>query len=316
MGRIQAQQTSRRTGVKTTSIKHWLDQVAAKVKKTAPQLMPAFLVHRHEAEFARAWLADDIKKLNQYRGKVRLLEIGAGSFLLACQLQREGFAVIALEPVAPAYANLAPLQKIVLELARAGGFQPTVKQCTIEHYKPTNTCDMAYSVNVMFQLRLRPALKNIMAALKPDGYYHFLCTNYAFPYEPDFHIPNLGSKKLTGWVFRKKIFAPHALHYKKEVTDPYHYWHSLNWITPMKIKRIMRAMGHQRISFRRDFIITALKRVFHDPEFSARHGLIVVSIIKLLFATRLIYLFSALPAACQPVIDCVIMNNRTLPAPD
>ncbi|MDI9313385.1 MAG: methyltransferase domain-containing protein [Hydrotalea sp.] len=290
----------------------FLAAIETTVRHDAPDLLAAFLVHKKEAEAARAWLDNDLQQL---RRGARLLEIGAGVFLLACQLQAEGFQVVAVEPLAPAYGKNATLQKIILAHAKKNNISPTIKNCFIEDYKDKKEkdFDFAYAINVMFQVPLVPALVNIIRLLKPLGRFHFISTNYSFPYEPDFHIPNLLSKKLTEKVFYKKIFLSNALIHKKEVSDAKDYWQRLNWISPRKIKKILHQQRKSgalaQASFDRQQIIKSLSRVFYDQEFVARHGRLVVGVIKLLFVTRAMFLFSYLPASWHPVIDCTIIKR-------
>ena len=302
------EQPTRRPSVPSSMVA-FLAAIEKIVRKDAPDMLSAWLVNRQEAEAARVWLDNDIQQLP--RG-ARLLEIGAGVFLLACQLQAEGFKVVAVEPLTPAYGKNAALQKIILAQATKAKICPVIKNCFIEDYKDAKekNFDFAYAINVMFQVPLAPALATIIGLLKPLGRFHFISTNYSFPYEPDFHIPNLLSKKLTERVFYKKIFSANALPHKNEVSDARDYWQRLNWISPRKIKKILRPWPMVAVSFDRKQIVRSLSRVFADPEFVARHGRLVVGVIKFLFFSRAIFLFSCLPASWHPVIDCTIVKKQ------
>ena len=78
------------------SIEWWLADVRAHFVEAAPDLLPLFEIYAAEAAFGRLYIAADVERL-EYGAKV--LEVGAGSLLLSCQLAREGFFVTALEPL-------------------------------------------------------------------------------------------------------------------------------------------------------------------------------------------------------------------------
>ena len=58
-----------------------------------PEMLSVFEIYAAEAMFGRRYISAEIDRL---RPEAKILEIGAGSFLLSCQLVREGFKVTAL----------------------------------------------------------------------------------------------------------------------------------------------------------------------------------------------------------------------------
>jgi hypothetical protein len=78
-----------------SSIERWLPEVRSQFVDVVPELLPLFDTYVAEALFGRRYIDSDLEGL---RPGAKVLEVGAGSLLLSCQLMGEGFDATALEP--------------------------------------------------------------------------------------------------------------------------------------------------------------------------------------------------------------------------
>lgn len=261
-----------------------------------------FDVFAQEARVCRAWLDPKLKSLP---ADSPILEVGAGLMLTACQLQREGFAVMALEPIGQGFTGFTELQKRILEYAVRKNCAPVVLPIPAEELAEKNVFSLAYSFNVMEHVvDVSTALNQIINALKDGGEYWFTCPNYLFPYEPHFNIPTLFSKRLTEWVFSRRIKE------STNVSDPDGTWDSLNWITVLQVSRILLNIGHVRFLFDKTFMERTLMRIVSDPVFASRRSLWLRRILTAVVQLGLHRLVRLIPATLQPIIDCHVLVKR------
>ncbi|MGG1944404.1 methyltransferase domain-containing protein [Trinickia sp. NRRL B-1857] len=283
---------------KQYDIDGWLHTVAERIEREAPELRDVFELYSGEARFGRRFIATDLDRLP--RGS-RVLEVGAGSCLLSCQLVREGFDVVALEPVGIGFSHFRRMQSLVAQLASEMGCMPKVLQQQAETLDARDDFDFAFSVNVMEHVRdVAGVIARVGMGLRRGASYRFTCPNYAFPYEPHFDMPTLFGKRLTERLMNRRIFG------NQKLDDPVGTWQSLNWIT---VGQIVRAVGRHpelRVAFSRDLLTSTLERVTRDPEFAARRSAVVRNGIALLVRSGLHRLPAALPASMLPIIDCRI----------
>ena len=287
---------------RSSSIESWLTDVRVHVSEKAPELLPMLDVYSGEARFGRRYIAEDLLRLHR---DATVLEIGAGSFLLSCQLKKEGFAITALEPVGAGFSNFPELQTIILNFAKKLGIAPEIVSVPVEHFSRENAFDFAFSINVMEHVKSVPmALKNVSKAIKPGGKYRFTCPNYLFPYEFHFGIPTLFSKRLTGYVLRKLIFQ------RERVDDPAGVWQSLNWITVSEVIRITRGLSDITVRFNQKMFGDALVRVTSDKEFAARRSWWVRKLALAMVSLGLYKMMVHLPPHVQPVMDCILEKRQ------
>lgn len=281
-----------------TSIENWLGLVRTKVLKKAPDLAAQFDIYAEEACFGRAFIAADLASLPI---GARVLEIGAGSFLLSCQLRREGFNVTALEPLGQGFSHFARLQQIVLEVAASELCCPTLLFCSAENFSVSQRFDYSFSINVMEHvMNVGDVLHCVMDSLYPNAKYHFTCPNYLFPYEPHFNIPTIFSKRLTEILFNSRIRSSSGFH------DPLALWRSLNWINVLQLITIVKRMPGASISFNRRFLVSTLARAVNDSRFSSRRSAWLRACLRAIVGLRGHYLAGFIPAVMQPVIDCTV----------
>ena len=266
-------------------------------------LLELFEAFAEEARFGRRWLSASLARLPR---RARVLEVGGGLMLLSTGLQREGFDVIALDPIGTGFSAFTELQTIVLAHADKRGWAPTVLRQRAEELTDTDEYDFAFSVNVMEHVDdVDCTIKRVVAALKDSANYRFTCPNYLFPYEPHFNIPTLFSKRLTAHVMGSCIFD------SARVTDPAGMWASLNWITVHQVRRTVGTIPMARVKFHREIMSTTFERVVYDKKFAARRSQWLRRLVTLFVFTRLHLVLDMLPASLLPIIDCTVLKGRS-----
>ena len=284
------------------SMESWLARVCAQFELSAPKLLPLFEAYASEAAFGRRYLAEELCRLEP---GACVLEVGAGSMLLSCQLVREGYRVTALEPIGSGFSHFDKMREIIMEQARSEGCLPEVLSIPGEALDVRQAYDLAFSVNVMEHVdHVEKVISNVSASLKPGATYRFTCPNYLFPYEPHFGIPTLFSKRLTEKVMKKSIFNDIRMN------DAEGLWKSLNWITVPQIRRHMRHVADCSVRFDGALLAATLERVLSDPAFFARHSQVIRTVAAGVVGLRIHRLLARFPAACQPMIDCIIKKNN------
>jgi SAM-dependent methyltransferase len=285
-----------RDAVKPDSIEWWLADVRAFFIEKAPLLLPLFETYSAEAVFGRRFIALDLERLQP---GARVIEVGAGSLLLSCQLVREGFDVTGLEPTASGFSHFEQMRQMVQERATALGCSPRVLSLTAEDLSEHNRFEYAFSVNVMEHVDdVARVVANVGRSLVVGASYRFTCPNYLFPYEPHFNIPTLFSKRLTERVLEQKIFGC------KDMPDPAGTWRSLNWISVVQVKRIAKKLPWLRVNFDRLLLVSTLERICSDKDFANRRSPMVRKLLTLFVQLRLHLLLGYMPVILQPIMDC------------
>lgn len=280
----------------------WLADVRKHVLGSAPDMLDILDVYEGEARFGRRYIAADLARLPK---GAAVLEVGAGSLLLSCQLVREGFKVTALEPVGDGFSHFKHLRELILDRAEILGCVPQMLNQRAEDLSIKDYFDYAFSINVMEHVSdVNAVIANIGVGLHPGASYRFTCPNYLFPYEPHFNIPTLFSKKLTEKVFKNKIFKGSGL------PDPEGTWKSLNWITVRQVGKIVGLLHGFKVVFNQRFLVSTLERIGSDREFALRRSrwmrVFILGLIKL----RVHRLAGFIPAVLQPVIDCTLTRGE------
>lgn len=283
------------------AIEDWLKIVQARIAGKAPPLLDLFDVYANEARFGRRFIAPDLENL---AGGARILEIGAGSLLLSCQLRLEGFDVTALEPIGQGFSHFGQLQEIVMDCADLAGCLPAVMRCSAEELRAERPYDYAFSINVMEHVTdWERVLRRVIEALAPSAAYRFTCPNYLFPYEPHFDIPTLFSKHLTELVFGARIRSA-------AMPDPSGTWRSLNWITVPSVRAAVRKLPGVAARFDRTQLEKTLCRVVQDAEFSSRRSPALRAVLTVAVALGLHRLAHLIPVTMQPLMDCTVQNRE------
>lgn len=279
-----------------------IEAIRAKIQLHHPELISLFETYAAEATFGRQIIDADLKQLEP---SASIIEIGAGSLILSCQLLREGYQITALEPIGEGFSHFKALQDVVLKVATSANKPLAIISSPAEHLNVNSTFDYAFSINVMEHVSdEKQVITNVMNALKTGAKYRFICPNYTFPYEPHFNIPTLFSKPLTEKVFKKRILSHQTL------TDPWGTWQSLNWISVLKVKKIIDQLNNSSIMFSRNLLFKMLERAVIDHQFSKRRSGWMNAIFKGIVSLKLHKLTVYIPATAQPVIDCVVLKEH------
>jgi len=280
------------------SIDEWLDELRSVFLEESPALLSLFDIYAGEALFGRRYIDQDLKRLP---AGARVLEVGAGSLLLSCQLAQEGYQVTALEPVGAGFSHFERMRQIVLTSALSTGCCPKILNLPAEALDENACFCYAFSINVMEHVdSVERVLENVGRSLSQGAIYRFTCPNYLFPYEPHFNIPTLFSKRLTENFLRSRIYD------NQTIPDPTGTWKSLNWINVFQVARLVRRLPWLTVGFNRRFFVSSLERVATDPSFASRRSGGVRRLLVALVALRIHHLFGFIPASLQPVMDCHI----------
>lgn len=278
------------------SMGRWVEGVRGRLASASPELLPLFETYAAEALFGRRFIAPDLGALAP---GAHVLEVGAGSLLLSCQLVREGFRVTSIEPVATGFSHFSLLQQAVLRQAQEEGCVPRVIGVDAENFDDPQRFSYAFSINVMEHvLDVERVIERVSGHLQPGAAYHFTCPNYLFPYEPHFNIPTLFSKRLTLRVLRGRILE------SRKMPDPRGMWESLNWINVPQLRAIVRRMPSLRLDFNPNLLVSTFGRVATDPDFAGRRSPAMRRLILLMVHLRLHTLLRFIPVMIQPIIDC------------
>lgn len=279
-------------------IEQWLTGVRAYFEGAASELLPLFDTYAAEAVFGRRYIAEDLERL---RDGAKILEVGAGSMLLSCQLAREGYEITALEPTGFGFAHFDRMREIILEQAEAHGCLPRILDSTAEALSIADHFEYAFSINVMEHVDdVELSLRKIAQSLKDGASYRFTCPNYLFPYEPHFNIPIFLTKGLTERLLLRRIHAHPTM------PDASGVWKSLNWINVAGIRRISKRMQGFKFTFNTALLVATFERIASDRDFSNRRSPLVRNAILFLVRLRLHRLLRFTPAVIQPIMDCTV----------
>lgn len=208
-----------------------------------------------EAELALRLLAHPRFAL---RAGDRLLEIGAGTGLVATVLARAGVAVTAIEPLIAGFDLFAPIRAELEALAPDAA--PLDRRAAVE-LSPAKDgrFDRIFSINVLEHCQpLGPSLDAMAAVLGPGGHMLHTCPNYRVPYEPHVHAPLVPmAPRLTARL------APSL------ARDP--VWATLNFVTAGDLARFARRAGLE-LELVPGVLADAILRLATDPAFARRQG--------------------------------------------
>lgn len=292
------------SGNSALPIEDWLAEVRYRFVDAAPDLLALFDTYAAEAIFGRRYIEADLGAL---KPSGRVLEVGAGSLLLSCQLVREGFEVTALEPVGDGFSHFDQMRQVVLGAARSLSCCPFILDRPAEALDVVNGFDYAFSVNVMEHVDdVGVVLESVAKSLAIGASYRFTCPNYLFPYEPHFNIPTFFSKQLTENILGWKIFA------SQTVPDPSGTWKSLNWINVVQVKRLVRGMTGLRLTLNRSIFSATVERIASDSAFASRRSSAVRGLLLVLVRLRIHHLFRLVPAVFQPILDCRVEKTADM----
>lgn len=193
----------------------------------------------------------------------QVLEVGSGPGILLAHITQTHLAleITGIEPVGSGFATSEPFIHRLTER-----FSMRLERCGYEQFTSAQPFDLIFLINVFEHL---PDWRNFLhfaeRNLKIGGQCVIFCPNYGFPYESHFGLPVVGGKRLTGWLFQKKI----TRHERERSADG--LWESLNFITWAKLRACLTGMKLAP-SFDPGFVEQMVNRLQTDQEFRRRQN--------------------------------------------
>jgi 2-polyprenyl-3-methyl-5-hydroxy-6-metoxy-1,4-benzoquinol methylase len=232
----------------------------------------------------------------------KVLEIGAGPQMLSSQVASKGMKLTSIEPASQGFGVMESLGEIVRNFSSLEQISYEFLSTTGENFRRKNEFDFAFSINVMEHVNeIDEVLTNVFDSLKPGGRYHFICPNYAFPYEPHFNSITFVNKRLTDALVKSRMIR------KSKHQDPAGLWNSLNWISHRSVVKWASYQSDCELVFSRKALKLYIKRAIEDDLFQVRHPLLS----KLTRALRPL-VFSGLsitPIRFLPILDVAIVKR-------
>ena len=252
-----------------------------------------------EAQFFAKVVAPDLSRLSPGS---QIIEIGSGIGLLALFLSSKGFAVTAFEPQSSGFNQMNEMRREIV--ANWKPVTPSVEfreALLDESTKLNKLADYIFAINVIEHVpNFVGLIANGIRAKTDDGIFRLVCPNYTIPYEPHFNIPIIFSKKITKFIFRKKIGS-------SSIPNSEEFWNDLSWPTQRGLKKSLKSVGWE-VTFSRDATNEYLKRALSDSAFIDRKGKIVGRLFKLISLLAKIVRF--VTPVFIPIIDCRISTKK------
>jgi 2-polyprenyl-3-methyl-5-hydroxy-6-metoxy-1,4-benzoquinol methylase len=252
-----------------------------------------------EAKWGWYLISDEIEILER---NSKVLEIGAGPQMLSSQVASKGMKLTSIEPASQGFSVMESLGRVVSNFSLLEQVSYEFLSTTGENFHRINEFDFAFSINVMEHVNeIDEVLTNVFDSLKPGGRYHFICPNYAFPYEPHFNSITLVNKRLTDALVKSRMIG------KSKHQDPAGLWNSLNWISHRSVVNWASSQSDCELVFSRRALKQYITRAIEDKVFQFRHPLLS----KLTRVLRpLVFLGLAItPMRFLPILDVAIVKS-------
>ncbi|MEI6096622.1 MAG: methyltransferase domain-containing protein [Gammaproteobacteria bacterium] len=250
-----------------------------------------------EAKFFKNLVLSDTSKLS--RGS-HLIEIGSGIGLLALYLASIGFEVTAFEPQSSGFNQMNEMRSHI-----STNWKPTAPQVEFieatldQETKIVKHADYIFAINVIEHVHdYENLIANAIKAKTPEATLRIICPNYSIPYEPHFNIPIIFTKRITKFIFGRKIRD-------SKIPNSEDFWKDLSWPTQRGLKKMLKSSGWS-FEFSHDATREYLTRSLTDSDFVFRKGPIIGSLFKAMSHSTKFVRF--VPHAFLPVIDCRISN--------
>ena len=252
-----------------------------------------------EAQFFAKVVAPDLSQLSPGS---QIIEIGSGIGLLALFLSSKGFAVTAFEPQSSGFNQMNEMRREIVANWKPKLPPVEFREALLdESTKLDKLADYIYAINVIEHVPdYLVLIANGINAKTNDGIFRLICPNYTVPYEPHFNIPIIFSKKITKFIFKRRIS-------RSTIPNNEEFWNDLSWPTQHGLNKSLKSIGWE-VTFSRDATNEYLKRALSDSAFIARKGRVVGNLLRLISLLAKIVRF--LPPAFLPIIDCRISTRK------
>lgn len=223
-----------------------------------------------------------------------VLEVGAGLGLLSLFLADHGVDVVANTHDSDGFGKMAPLRRLVLE--QYPNISLPLLSGPIEQVAFVNgrKFDFIFSLNVIEHMKkVEDAMQAMARLLNSGGLMWHSCPNYRFPYEP--HLA----------IFLLPFFPEKTSHLFPSLKEKkFGVWHSLNFVTAGVLERAAGQAGLV-IAFQPHVFYRHLLRLFDDPAFRRRHGLLYPLVMVLRYMGLLRWM-RCLPARLMTPVEFVL----------
>jgi SAM-dependent methyltransferase len=249
----------------------------------------------NEARFGLSRLLPVLESLDAAR--LDILEVGAGSCLLAAYLASRGLRVTAVEPLGAEFGFFIDQQQRALEFCQRKEIPLTVLRQAGEELEILERFDIAYTINALEHMP-DPLLTvdNMYRSLRPGGLLLAHCPNYTVPLEVHFNILLLTrSKRINEWLYRSRIARDSGV------------WRGLTFIRHIDVRRHLQSRCW-RFLFDRSVMHDAFRRLVDDPIFARRMPPPLRALGAFLCHTNLVRVTRLLPARLQTPMEVLVMK--------
>jgi len=231
-----------------------------------------------------------------------LLDVGGGIGLLSLLLASTGKKVVCVEPESAGFGTHKIMREVLLLAWKGELPDVTYLDGRLEEFPDLGRdFDSAVAIMVLEHVPGYPNLIGEIADhLRPGAEAHFICPNYAFPYEPHFNIPTAFSKKLTEFFIGSHLGGTY-----RGIEDSRNFWDDLSWPTSRAVRKALEAspLSHR---FGREASLAYVGRL-GSQEFLARKGPIFR--VMGLFSKPLKFVAKVLPLSLLPIIDVSVSSE-------
>jgi hypothetical protein len=243
-----------------------------------------------------------LMRRSSLKRSMHLPDVGGGIGLLSLLLASTGKNVVCVEPESAGFGTHKIMCRVLLSAWKRELPDVTYLDGRLEDFPALEReFNSAVAIMVVEHVPDHPNLSGeVVNHLRPGVKAHFICPNYAFPYEPHFNIPTVFSKKFTEFFTGPQLGGTY-----RGIEDSRNFWDDLSWPTSRAVRKVLEdsALSHR---FGRDASVAYVERL-GSQEFLARKGLIFR--VLGLFSKLLKFVAKVLPVSLLPIIDVSVSSE-------
>tara|TARA_Y100000590_G_scaffold274281_1_gene307986 strand:- start:30490 stop:31335 length:846 start_codon:yes stop_codon:yes gene_type:complete len=231
-----------------------------------------------------------------------ILEVGSGPGILLCELKKiyPNIKMTGLEPLTSGYSRYKNIISQVKEKGKNINELNFVNN-KLEDFNTKEKFDLIFSINVLEHVSdWERYIENTKNLLNENGLNVILCPNYDFPYESHYVIPIIINKKITKFLFKKRIDK-----HDKE-NNLYNHWENINFVSKKKINNYLKKKNYN-FYFDDKIKNRLFDRIATDIELKKKQGLAgnLAIFSKYLYLDKLLFDFLRIPF---PFMKIIIKN--------
>lgn len=221
--------------------------------------VPKVSMYLEEAEFGVRRIMPFLAELPN---GAKVLEVGSGPCIVLAEMAQR-FPDLTIQGIEPMCDGFAFFEDFVHRVCAARS-RVNVHLGGYEDFPPNGNWDLIFLINVFEHLPdWREFLNFVELSLAPGGRCVVLCPNYGFPYESHFKLPVVLNKRLTGFLFRRKIDR-----FERE-NESSGLFHSLNFVRLSQVRKAAQDVGLE-LTLDPEIILEMINRLETDPAFRER----------------------------------------------